>query len=153
MVKELRTAGTAIDLHVVGDGQELATLQELAADAPFIHFHGYQTNPYPYIKNSDLFLIPSHAEGFSTVMLEALLLSVPVMSTRVSGSSFLEDEQVIDNTTDALRAALHSIVTDEDATENIARASTAGRQKVVDSVSANLHTIEGLLSNSLNAQP
>lgn len=153
VVKDLRTEGTAIDLHVVGDGQERTNLQELAADAPFIHFHGYQTNPYPYIKNSDLFLIPSHAEGFSTVMLEALLLSVPVMSTRVSGSSFLEDEQVIDNTTDALRAALHSIVTDEDAAENIARASTAGRQKVVDSVSANLHAIEGLLSNSLNAQP
>jgi len=46
---------------------------------------GYQTNPYKYVANCDLFVCASHAEGFSTAATEALIVGTPVVTTRVSG--------------------------------------------------------------------
>ena len=43
------------------------------------------TNPYPFIKNSDLFVCASLSEGFSTAATEALILGVPVCTVDVSG--------------------------------------------------------------------
>ena len=34
---------------------------------------GYKVNPYKYIKNCDLFVCASFAEGFSTAVTEALI--------------------------------------------------------------------------------
>lgn len=84
VVQRLRAEGVRLDLHIVGDGQERKGLQALTNNANNIHFHGYQSIPHPFITASDLFMIPSHAEGFSTVMIESLLLGVATMSTKVS---------------------------------------------------------------------
>ena len=130
----------------MGDGQEREGLQALADNADNIHFHGYQSNPYPFITASDLFMIPSHAEGFSTVMLESLLLGVATMSTKVSGSSFLEPQQVIGNDEESITQALRSFATDIDFAREIASASEHGQTKALHMVKANLQRIESLLN-------
>ena len=46
---------------------------------------GRKDNPYPYVKNSDLFLLSSRYEGLPTVIIEALILHIPCISTEVAG--------------------------------------------------------------------
>lgn len=46
---------------------------------------GYQTNPYKYVRNCDLFVCGSYAEGFSTAATESLIVGTPVCTVEVSG--------------------------------------------------------------------
>ncbi len=49
---------------------------------------GFKTNPYPYIKNAKILLLSSEREGLPTVLIEALILGTPVVSTDcISGPS------------------------------------------------------------------
>ncbi len=49
---------------------------------------GFRSNPYPYMKNAKLLILSSAREGLPTVLVEALILKVPVVSTDcVSGPS------------------------------------------------------------------
>ena len=50
-----------------------------------VYLHGLTDNPYKYMKNCDLFVLPSGWEGFPTVTVEAKLLGCPVLATDVSG--------------------------------------------------------------------
>lgn len=42
---------------------------------------GFQKNPYPWVKNADLFVMSSDSEGLPTVLIESLILGTPVVST------------------------------------------------------------------------
>ena len=44
-------------------------------------FLGFQSNPYPYMKHCDCFVLPSRMEGFPNVVLEAMCFNRPVAST------------------------------------------------------------------------
>ena len=52
-------------------------------------FVGYRENPYKYVAQSDLYVCSSRREGFSTAVTEALIVGVPVVSTRCSGAEEL----------------------------------------------------------------
>lgn len=42
---------------------------------------GFKTNPYPYIKHCNVFVLPSRMEGFPNVVLEAMCFNKPIAST------------------------------------------------------------------------
>ncbi|WP_297905099.1 glycosyltransferase [uncultured Parabacteroides sp.] len=44
-------------------------------------FLGFQSNPYPYLKYCDIFVLPSRMEGFPNVILEAMCFNKPIAST------------------------------------------------------------------------
>lgn len=53
---------------------------------------GKKNNPYPYIKNCDIYIQPSRHEAYSIVMLEAKVLHRPIICSRFAGA----EEQIID---------------------------------------------------------
>lgn len=50
---------------------------------------GFKKNPYKYMNKSDLFVCSSRTEGFSTVVTEALIIGLPVVSTKCTGTNEL----------------------------------------------------------------
>lgn len=46
-----------------------------------VHLLGHRSNPYPYFRAADLFVMSSRKEGFPNVVLEALGLGTPVVAT------------------------------------------------------------------------
>lgn len=77
---------------------------------------GYNTNPYKYIKKSDIFVCTSFAEGFSTAATEALILGTPVVTVEVSGMKEMLGENneygiVTENDEDALYDGIKKMLT------------------------------------------
>lgn len=71
-------------LYILGDGPERSRLEELidALDlAPLVRLVGFRENPFVYLRQADLFVLSSDYEGFGNVLVEAMALGVPVVST------------------------------------------------------------------------
>lgn len=76
-------------LTILGEG-DVAELKHLVQDLGILEatrFLGFQSNPYPYLKQADLFVSSSRYEGFSNVILEALALGTPVVATDCPGGN------------------------------------------------------------------
>jgi glycosyltransferase involved in cell wall biosynthesis len=80
----LATRPPPMHLHFVGDGplqSEIAARGEQLGLRNQVHFHGYQSNPYPLMQRCAVVMVPSRYEGFPNVALEALALGVPLLMT------------------------------------------------------------------------
>ena len=106
-VKRCVKKGYKLHYHIVGSGDQAVYLKKLTEDYGLenvITFYGNQSNPYPYMKNADLFLLPSYHEAAPMVFDEAACLGVPILATETtstdemiteSGSGFVcENSQV-----------------------------------------------------------
>lgn len=93
--QKLKEAGIAFQWHMVGGGSIENDLRNAAAAAnvqDVFLFEGNQPNPYPYLKNADLFVHPSYVESQGLVILEAMALGVPCIVTKSLGPcEFIED--------------------------------------------------------------
>lgn len=76
------------DLHcrlsIIGEGEDHTKLLNLAKDLGIegeVEFLGFQRNPFKYMARSSLFVLSSLYEGFPNVLLEAMALGLPVIST------------------------------------------------------------------------
>ena len=70
--------------HIVGAGPDLSgnlRLVEELGVSNLICFEGEKTNPFPYIKNADLFALFSAYEGFPMVICEAQALGTYILTT------------------------------------------------------------------------
>ncbi|MCD7809714.1 MAG: glycosyltransferase [Erysipelotrichaceae bacterium] len=88
ITKKLIEDGFKIHTYILGVGSMQKDIEQYLEDEKISNsftFLGYQTNPYKYVANADLFVCSSHAEGFSTATTEALIVGTPVITTRVSG--------------------------------------------------------------------
>ena len=75
-------------LLMIGDGPERGQAEWEARNCKIdhkIHFLGKQNNIEEWIGISDLLLLPSEAESFGLVALEAMACEVPVVASRIGG--------------------------------------------------------------------
>lgn len=73
-----------VHLTIVGDGPLRASLELLAARRGItdrIAFTGWSNPPFAHITAADLFVFPSHYEGFPNSVLEPMGLGVPVVTS------------------------------------------------------------------------
>ena len=77
------------ELYIVGDtthsnGDVLAQLNRLIAVNSLsgkVFFPGFRENPYPYVKNCNVFVLSSRYEGLPNALIEALFLEKPCAAT------------------------------------------------------------------------
>lgn len=80
--------GYKVHTYILGEGPERNKIEKIVDEnrcADTFTMLGYKTNPYKYVARCDIFVCSSVAEGFSTAATEALILGVPVVTTKVSG--------------------------------------------------------------------
>lgn len=76
------------ELIIVGDGEKIECLREKIelSGVKSVKLVGYKDNPYPYIKQADIYVSSSlSSEGYNTAVVEALILNTPVVTTPSNG--------------------------------------------------------------------
>ena len=71
-------------LVILGEGEERKNLEKLAKELgieEFLWMPGFVDNPYKYMSKASVFVLSSIYEGFGNVLVEALVLGCPVIST------------------------------------------------------------------------
>lgn len=95
LLPEIKKVVPDIKLVLVGTGDEEKKLQDLVEQlgvTDCVHFAGFQTNIHDYIYHSDISLVPSSAEGFGVVILEAWHNIKPVIAFDVPApNEIIED--------------------------------------------------------------
>jgi glycosyltransferase involved in cell wall biosynthesis len=105
----------------VGDGPEWDQVHARAQTPNLmgsVHLAGQRSDVANWYRAADLYVISSHTEGLSISMIEALASGLPVISTRVSGSSILVEFPAAGLVVDVgnikeLAAAIEALLTDE----------------------------------------
>ena len=120
IVDRLRKEKLVFQLKIIGEGPDRKQLEELIEKyeiQDIVTLLGFQSNPYKYIKASDLFVCSSRSEGLSTVVTEALILGIPVVATDCSGMmELLGDSEyglVTQNTDESLFEGIKKMLSDE----------------------------------------
>lgn len=87
-----------VNLHLIGDGPERSRLELICfrlGISSSVKFLGYLRNPYEVISKSDVFVCSSLFEGNPQVIIEAMAIGVPVVSTNCpSGPAEIIDHMV-----------------------------------------------------------
>ncbi|MBM6876156.1 glycosyltransferase, partial [Fusobacterium mortiferum] len=82
--KILKEKGIKFKWYVIGKGTLRKEIEEkvrkMKLEENFI-FLGVTSNPYGYIKSSDIYVQPSKHEGFGLAIAEARILNIPVVTT------------------------------------------------------------------------
>ena len=135
VLSQLRREGYAFSWHVLGEGGQRAELEEKRRALGLedcVFFHGLTDNPYKYMKNCDLFVLPSGWEGFPTVTVEAKVLGCPVLATDVAGvgeqMTHGETGWIVENEEQAICEGLRRLLSDPPLREKLR--SSAGMSAV-----------------------
>lgn len=113
--KGIQQSQPGASLVIVGAGPESAKLARLAGRG--VQLAGEQVDVLPYLQAADVFALPSATEGLSNALLEAMAVGLPVVATRVGGTT----DVVVDGVSgrlvapgdrDALREVLGSVLSD-----------------------------------------
>jgi glycosyltransferase involved in cell wall biosynthesis len=112
-------------LLLIGDGPEKDRLVELAGAlgiSSAVRFLGFRSDVLACLRDSDLLVLPSYTEGLPNAVLEAFIMRIPVVATRVGGTpelvkhnrtGLLTTKGNVDELRDALRYAAGNTATME----------------------------------------
>lgn len=95
----VRAGRPDVRLVVVGDGPDRAMLEGMARDmniAECVAFLGYRSQEQlcGHLRETDVFVMSSFAEGVPVVLMEAMASTVPVVATRIAGVGELVEDGV-----------------------------------------------------------
>ncbi|GAB4507881.1 MAG: glycosyltransferase [Sulfuricaulis sp.] len=85
-----------ITVMLVGDGPERARLEALAESLQIrqrIRFLGHRDDVHDLLAAMDIFVLPSHSEGMSNTLLEAMAAGTPVVASAVGGNTEIVRDQ------------------------------------------------------------
>lgn len=124
IINQLKEKYDNFECWILGEGDDRASLENYISQndlKKYIKLLGFKKNPYPYLKQADLFVCSSRAEGFSTVATEAIILEKPIITTECAGMRELfGDSQcgiICPNNQEALCKALEDVLGDRNMLE------------------------------------
>lgn len=85
--KSLIDRGYDIKWYVIGEGEDRTKLEQLIEQKQLqydFYLIGLKENPYPYIREADIYVQPSRFEGKSIAIDEAKILNKPIVVTNFS---------------------------------------------------------------------
>jgi len=152
VVKRLHEEDCRFHLQILGEGLERKTLEDYIAKnsmESYVSLPGFCSNPYKELINSDLFVCSSHAEGFSLVIAEAMLIGVPVISTCCSGPNELLNGGslglLVENSENGIYQGLKSALQNKGRMTDFIEVA---RKRIIDfSPSIIIHQIETLIDD------
>lgn len=118
--KRLLDEGIFHKLVIVGDGPDGDFLRRLVNALEVqdtVILAGYQSNPYPYMKQSKFLVSSSFTEGLPVISMEALCLGIPMVSAVPSIAEVFGDEMcgiVTQNDNRSLEAGIRKMLTDDE---------------------------------------
>jgi len=122
--KRLLDEGFLHQLLIIGDGYDLNNIQDLLNQLGLqktAKMLGFKSNPYPYLKKADFYIMSSRHEGFPTIIAEALILNKPISATDISGiKDLLQDGKlgtITSNSEDGIYEGMKKFLTDKDLAE------------------------------------
>lgn len=135
VLARLRDEGFDFSWHVLGDGIQRPEIEKKIKDLGLsdrVYLHGLTDNPYKYMKNCDLFVLPSGWEGFPTVTVEAKLLGCPVLATDVAGirEQLIHGKTgwIVDNDAESIYQGLGHLLQNVEQCQSLA--DSAGKEQV-----------------------
>lgn len=114
-----RLSGPDLQLKILGDGDLRQSLMQISQDlgiADRVTFLGFQRDPFSHMRRADIFVLSSRWEGFGNVLVEAMAMGTPVVSTDCphGPAEIIEDNQtgllVPTESPEALAAALQRLI-------------------------------------------
>lgn len=137
-----------VELTIAGSGILENNLKELVKQLHIqnnVHFVGFITDPYPYLQNSDLYVLNSFTEGFSNSLIEAMYSKTPSLSTTVGAAPEIIEDGINGfltpaNVEQALYEKLKLII--ELPKEKLNQIALAGHEKIVKNLSLENHVNE-----------
>lgn len=122
VIKRLREESFKFQLTIVGDGPQKKELLDYIEEnhlVEYVSLVGFDYNPYKYIARSDLFVCASYSEGFSSVVVESMVLGTPVITTDCAGMKEILGNNnnygiIVDNEEESLYLGLKDIITNRE---------------------------------------
>ena len=117
---------------------------------------GFQKNPYPYLKASDIFVSVSFLEGLPLVVCEALCLGKPILATNVSGTAELLDYSkygmLVDSDDDSIYNGLKEMIGNESLRTSYAQKAESGTTTDIFDIQKNVNQINDLLYHTVSTR-
>ncbi len=156
-MKQLVQKHSKLKLTVVGDGPDRIALEKRTRHlglGDHVEFVGKksQSEVAEQLSHTDIFVLPSFAEGVPVVLMEAMAAGVPVIATRIAGIAELVDDGnsgflVPPSDVGALADRIHQLLEDAELRESMGQ---AGRESVQQEF--NIQTEAGRLLAVLSAR-
>jgi glycosyltransferase involved in cell wall biosynthesis len=103
--------------YIIGNGPDFDALSELIEANRLqdkVILLGQKINPFPYMKNMDMFLLPSRYEGKPMAITEAMMLGIPPLVTNYTSAAEQikcgKDGIIVDNTEEAIYQGLKNML-------------------------------------------
>lgn len=162
LLRAIKRVETIVPSHLVilGEGEQRTSLEELTREleiAEGVSFMGFQENPFPLMINADLFVLSSLWESFGNVLIEAMALGVPVISTRApyGPEDIIEHGEtgwlVPTGDPDAIAAGILRLLRDGELRRRLSRAGQVAARRF--DVAAVVPLYEEVLSSTAGAEP
>lgn len=119
--KILKERGVNFEWHFIGDGPLLDHIKKQISKenlSNYIILQGLKINPYPYIKECDIYVQPSKFEGYGITIAEAKILCKPIVSTNfpVIYDQLINNVSglIVNMNSESIAESIHHLITNPD---------------------------------------
>ena len=105
-------------LFILGEGSMRHAIEKQILEyglQDHVHLLGYDTNPYKYVAKMDVLICASYNEGYSTAVVESIVVGTPVITTDCAGMSEIIGDSgagiIVENSDEGLKNILEELLT------------------------------------------